>query len=213
MNRVENFRGKRNTALTILFPPGVDIKKKLEPIDRKVKAMKHKNKSGQIHSVIKKVFAENEDRTTSGNGLVVCAGLGNDQKIFYQEIEPKKKIREFFYDYFDTFDLDKIRECMYETVERCSDVDNIVYCKQINSLMGSASKSCVVGDEIAQAIEMKLLSTLFWFSAERIDENLLDKSEQLGFAIKIMDMRNNMCKDVEKKYGSKIGILYFEADL
>jgi len=213
MDKIEEFRGKRNTALTIMLPPGINIRKQLDPIDRKVKAMKHKNKSGQIHAVIKKIFAENEDKITSGNGLIVCAGLGNDKDIFYQEIEPKKKIKEFFYDYFDTFDLDRIREYLYDMVERCTDFDNLVYCKQINASISSGSRKCVLGNEIEKAIEMKVLSTLFWFSSDRIDKNLLQKAEKLGFKIIIMDMEKQVCKDLVQKYGSKLGFLYYEISL
>ena len=122
INKIINFEGKRNCSITLLLKSNDKYSLTLDQIERKINSIKHENKKKQIRLVINKIKKETKDLDNNNDfkekGIIICCGLkSSDESTEYFELNPSKIIKEneYYYDY--KFNIGKIFDKIYETIE------------------------------------------------------------------------------------------------
>lgn len=211
IDKIINFEGKRNCSITLLLKANDKYSSSLSQIERKISAIKHDNKRKQLKNVIYRIKNETKDLYDNQdfkiNGIIICCGLkSSDDSTEYFEVNPTKKIdeNEYYYDY--KFNINKIFEKIYDTI------DYINY--DINELNKLREKELIIFEkEINEYIEMKAISYLFYFSNEDLSLHLCNLSKEHNFKIKVVNCLPHQQKELIKTYGNFIGILYYKINL
>lgn len=212
MNIIEAFCGKRNTVITLFIPPNLKITKSLEPIQRQIKAIKHSNKRGQINQVVNCIINNNSTVDKyNGKGMIICAGLGKDNKVTYVQIIPNKLVEKVQYYYDDTFHIDLIRTYIYS--------DSIIFipCAQndtnkINKGIVDGTNIYTIGEDIKKGFQLNLIKTIYFFGSDIIPKDLLDNVIKNNVTICKFDSDDIYRKDFQKKYGDVVGELYYSQE-
>ena len=206
IDKIVNFEGKRNCSITLLLKVNDRSSSTLDQIERKISSIKHENKRKQLKNVIYRIKNETKDLYNNYDfkerGLIICCGLKNsDESTEYFELNPSKIIKEneYYYDY--KFNIDKIFEKIYDTIEY---VDCDI--KELNKLR---EKELIIYEkEIQDYIEMNAISFLFYFSNDDLTVELCNLSKEYNFKIKIIKCLPYQKKELINTYGNFIGILY-----
>lgn len=211
MNLIESFQGKRNTAITLIIPPQISVKKVIEPIQRQVKAIKHSNKRNQITQVINCILDNNSKIEYNDPGIILCAGLGNDNKVIYTSIIPNTSISNMEYYYDDTFHIDLIRKYIHSNSVIFIPCAKL-HTSEISAKIEANSSAYAIGNDIPKAFDMDLLKNIFYFGENIIPKKLLDDAIKHNKTIYKFNRDDVNRKDFQKKYGDIVGELYYPYD-
>jgi hypothetical protein len=211
IDKIINFEGKRNCALTFIIPPHTYFQKSINQINKKINGLKHENKKRQLRRVLNKIIEETKDTKQYDKfGKIICCGLNNSSQIEYYIIEPVKKIKdmEYFYDY--KFHLNKIFQNIYKTVDYIDKKKQKNYLEQLNKLRNDGM--LIYHKELNKFTEQKLIKNVLYFSNNIIDKKLIDESIDNNFNIKIFTLDKIILDDIIKKFGNYIGILHYKVE-
>lgn len=211
IDKIINFEGKRNCSITLLLKANDKYSSTLSQIERKISAIKHDNKRKQLKNVIYRIKNETKDLYDNHdfkiNGIIICCGLkSSDDSTEYFVVNPTKKIEEneYYYDY--KFNINKIFEKIYDTI------DYVDY--DINELNKLREKELIIFEkEINEYIEINAISYLLYFSNEDLSLNLCNLSKEHNFKIKVVNCLPFQQKELNKTYGNFIGVLYYKLNL
>lgn len=211
IDKIINFEGKRNCSITLLLKAYDKYSSTLDQIERKISAIKHDNKRKQLKNVIYKIKNETKDLYNNCDfkerGIIICCGIkSSDDSTEYFEVNPIKKIEEneYYYDY--KFNINKIFEKIYDTI------DYINY--DINELNKLREKELIIFEkEINEYIEINAVSYLLYFSNEDLSLHLCNLSKEHNFKIKVVTCLPFQQKELNKTYGNFIGVLYYKLNL
>lgn len=209
---LDDFRGKKNAVVTILIPPNTDIITSVVTIMKQVSVIKNTEKRLQLLVVLQKIVYNPSNKPgtrSSNNGKIICAGLTEQNCVFYYELNPPNKIHkfEYFYDFF--FYMDKVREVWYQDVifilngnEQKTVVNNI------DKLVATKDSTLIYSQQkIDYAIHTSTLKELYIFSEKQLsDDVILKLQEDGGHIVKIVDDK------LKQKYGEQIGKIWFVVD-
>jgi hypothetical protein len=211
INKIIEFEGKRNCGLTFFIPPNYEFKKSIIQIDKNINGLKHENKKRQLKQVINKIKKEIKDvYQFKNNGIIICCGLNNNNEIeFYQKF-PIKKINkiEYFYDY--KFNINKIFQNIYSSIEYLHDKDQEKYINNLDKLRNNGL--LVYQKELYKYIELNLIKTVLYFSHDDLKLLLIDKSKKYNFNIKLFTYDCIKLSEIQKNYGKYVGILHYKVD-
>lgn len=206
INKIINFEGKRNCSITLLLKFNDKYSLTLDQIERKINSIKHENKKKQLRLVINKIKKEtknlNNNYDFKEKGIIICCGLkSSDESTEYFELNSSKIIKEneYYYDY--KFNIGKIFDKIYETIEY---IDYDI--KELNKLR---EKELIIYEkEIKDYIEMNSINYLFYFSNNDLTLELCNLSKEFNFKIKIITCLPYQQKELISSYGNFIGIIY-----
>ena len=209
MDTIESFRGKRNTVITLFIPPHTKVIKLLESIRKQVKAIRHSNKKNQILQVISDITDHTKAISEfQNNGMILCSGLGNDNKILYEQIYPNKLISEMKYYYDDVFNVDLIREYVYANI--VSHLSNtLLYSNKITSDITNCTHLYVIGDDVEKAFLSNTIKNVYFFGENQIPKQLLTSAIKNNTVIYKFNKNDIHRKDFQKKFGDVVGELYY----
>lgn len=206
------FRGKRNTVLTIFFPPNSDFQKDMDSLRRQINMIKHGNKKWQILQVIDLIFTfpqNKELKKIEGNGKIILAGCSNQNEPFYYELYPPNKLEkfEYYYDFF--FYMDRVREIWYQdvmVVPENKEKENMI--KKLEEGLIQGRGDILLGEgRINSAVKMGLVKELYRFTEKDTDDGRIEAIKNKN--AKIIKIVN---PDMEKKYGPEIGVMWFSLE-
>lgn len=211
IDKIINFEGKRNCSITLLLKANDKYLSTLDQIERKISTIKHDNKRKQLKNVIYRIKNETKDlyfkQHFQNDGIIICCGLKNsDDSTEYFEISPIKKIEEneYYYDY--KFNINKIFEKIFDTIEYVN--------YDINQLNKLREKELIIFEkEIYDYIKINAISHLFYFSNEDLSLQLCNLSKEHNFKIKVVNCLPFQQKELNKAYGNFIGVLYYKLNL
>jgi hypothetical protein len=197
LSALDQFEGKRNCVFTLFIPPETHIAKHLKAIGSAVSRIKNEYKKDQLLKVYEKLDSKvlncyNKKR--SKNGLIVCCGLGKDDKIIYHSLSPTILVAkyEYFYDY--EFHMNGIRKYFFDNMVILDEKGKKVLVRDIeNKIM---SDSAVFNNKINECLDMNVLDYIVSFTTETIPLNMLIKSKSNNSRIIIFS-------DYFKKYHNK----------
>ena len=210
INKLTEFVGKRNCALTFLIPPNTDFKKSIKQIDKKINGLKHENKKKQLRLVINKIKENVKDiNQFENNGMIICCGLNNNNMIEYYQKKPIKRIDqiEYFYDY--RFHINRIFQNLFNSVEYLNKDDQQEYIDNLERLRNEGM--IVYQKELDQYMELRLLKTVLYFTNDEIELLLINKSKEYNFNIKLFNDKSKFT-ELQENYGKCIGILHYKVD-
>ena len=221
MNQYDNivdilvFEGKRNCALTIVFPPDHNFKKQMDSLTKRIQIMKNVTKRSQILRVLKSINQENRDvETFGGNGLIVCGGLGKKNSTEYFNMVPPVKIKEFEYYYDYSFNIERIQEIMTgDVVIVAKPIEHQYLLDAVERDITQQCSIIVLGAEIKQALGMGLLDCMYFLGVPFLNSQLIETCRK--YNTKILKFNDDDEKTVEmrNKFGAIIGYLKFPVDL
>lgn len=212
---IETFQGKRNSVLTLFIPPLIDFKKEyLESIKRNIKSIKHSNKRGQALRVIDRIFAETKDiKKYESIGKIICCGLSLTDDIVYIAFSPPIIIKSFEY-YFDyVFNLQRIYEIFNsDVIKKISNEDQDIRSAKMIKLIEDDIRIVAIGDnEIAMAIELKILEEIYYLSNEDMNPDLIRRVRDANTNIIKIDPSRDLANKLSK-LGNMIGLLRYRYD-
>lgn len=199
---ITSFEGKRNCALTLIISENCNCNKIINQIEKQINTIKHENKKRQLRLVINKLKKETKKyiQENRSKGLIICCGLSNDNEtVQYYEINAVKSIiesYEYFYDY--KFNINKIYEKMFESIE----FKNISK-KEIDKLR--EKELILFKKEIDESV-YDSLSYIIYISTDFINLDLCIDSINHNF--KIMVIEENI-PELKTNYGDMVGVLYY----
>jgi hypothetical protein len=213
IKELDNFDGKRNTALTFIIPPNYDYSRDYEKIKKRHSAIKSNKRRAKLLCVTRRIDEElGNIKKISGNGLIICCGLDKSGEPILYKVDSQIYLKDFEYHYGYNFATNRIKELLYTTsFVRLSPENEICALKKLTD--GLETRLTVVNNEVYLAIEHNLLSLLYYFSYDSIPCRLLELSVEKGFTIIMMNMENILNRDFAKKFGNQVGYLYYQADL
>ena len=207
LNDIVEFEGKRNCALTIFMSANCDYNKFISSLEKQIFTIKHENKKRQLISVINKIKRFTKLNLTSleyfkTKGIIICCGLSNiDSTVEYYEIEPNKIINDndYYYDY--KFNINKIFEKYFYTIEFES--TKLIQ----NQLDKLRQKELILFKKEINTDIYDSISYIIHISNEFLDLNLCIDSIKYNFKIKIIK-ETDIINNLKSTYGDMIGILY-----
>lgn len=211
VDQLSKFSGKRNAVITLMVPPGADFEQMLTKIEKRVSAMKHKNKRSQVMKVLSYIRDENDGiKNFNGNGRIICCGFNFRRNPVYHLIEPPNKIQAGEYHYGYQFNIERIQEIF--------NADIIFYLKEedeekevnrlINKIKNEVKKQTAIGDrEIIMAVDCDLIDTIYYSGKGELDEDFIEGLRRCKG--KVVKIRN---RDLMKNYGEMIGLLKYPID-
>jgi len=114
LQKIEQFKGKRNCALTLFIPPNYDFTKDIKRIYTSIISIKHEQKKKQLLPIIKTIKSHIDDKKIIGFGQIICCGLG--QTLVYYQLNPRNLIQKFEYYYDYVFSTNMIKKFLFPNI-------------------------------------------------------------------------------------------------
>lgn len=217
LNRIDSFEGKRNTVITMFFPPKLNFKKQMVKIQRIVKGIKNANKRHQIFKVLNLINDENEDREYfEPYGSIICAAFDKKGLPFYNELDVKKEFKivdfEYYYDY--VFNTNRIREILFSsTIIRPPYDEQKKILSHAEGMIIACNNTIVLEDLALYSLEIKMCMKLLFLKNETIPLNLIELAKTSGVKIVIFNTDKLECREFMNKYGKLVSILRYPMEI
>lgn len=212
IKELDQFDGKRNTALTFIIPPNYEFKKDLDKIKKLQSSLKHDNKRRQLGWVMKEIDKHIAETKSYPRGHIICCGLDKSNNPIYYELSTDNAPSEFEYHYGYKFETNRVKELVFKSsVVHAEDKIAAEIRDRINTALENGV--LVLKPELLIAFENHLIKDVVFLSRNQLPWELLKRSVEDGFTIYMMNMDDIRNVDIVEKYGEIIGLMHYKFDI
>ena len=210
LKQIDKFEGKRNCALTFIFPSKYNFKTDLKKIKTTIKAIKREKRKKLLMRVLNVVFNETSDiKEFSDNGAIVCAGLNKMGKVDYYYIKANVMINKFEYHFGYVFNNNRIKRFIFDNITYIKEVDVANTIEKLNRLV--LSDKIVYQKKMGDYLDTNFLDTIVYIPKdnEPLPDFLLVASIKNKINIHILNTNTSLHKLIVQD-NAYFGILKYD---